>query len=139
MNFTDASPWGPVLDELRQPDGACGPRVPESALECRQTETEQRVHRSFTSCTIALECRAGIPAALKLIFADRRACGLDRAKARKDRAPAAFLIGFLARDRPGDLREALEEALSRGARWRARIGASLTLLPSTALTLQDLR
>lgn len=74
----------------------------------------------------------------KLIVADRRRGGSDQAKARKDRGQAAFLIDVLAEDRPDDLREAFEDALSRGPRWRARIEASLSRMPRTAEILRDL-
>lgn len=65
----------------------------------------------------------------KLIVADRRQGGPAHAKARKDRGQAAFLIEVLAEDRPDDLREAFEDALSRGPRWRGRIDASLARMP----------
>ncbi|MCR9152377.1 MAG: GSU2403 family nucleotidyltransferase fold protein [Rhodobacteraceae bacterium] len=71
----------------------------------------------------------------KLIVADRRK-GQDRLKARKDRAQAAFLVAVLSEDRPDELLEAYEHALSRGPRWRDRIGASLELLPETAAQLK---
>jgi hypothetical protein len=74
----------------------------------------------------------------KLIVADRRHGGPDQAKARKDRGQAAFLVSLLAEDRPDDLREAFEDALSRGPRWRARLEASLTRLPITAAILKGL-
>lgn len=74
----------------------------------------------------------------KLIVADRRRHGPDQAKARKDRAQAAFLIAVLAEDRPDDLAEAYQDALSRGPRWRERIEASLDRLPRTAETLRAL-
>ena len=74
----------------------------------------------------------------KLIVADRRKAGPDQSKARKDRGQAAFLINVLTEDRPDDLREAYEDALSRGPRWRERIEASLKLLPNTAATLRGL-
>ena len=74
----------------------------------------------------------------KLIVADRRHGGPDQAKARKDREQAAFLISILAADRPEDLREAHEDALSRGPRWRQRITASLARMPRTAETLSNL-
>ncbi|MBV0914190.1 nucleotidyltransferase family protein [Anianabacter salinae] len=64
----------------------------------------------------------------KLIVADRRE-GRDRLKAEKDRRQAAFLIPALAEDRPGDLAEAYEDALSRGPKWRARIAATLARRP----------
>jgi hypothetical protein len=65
----------------------------------------------------------------KLIVADRRSDGADRGKAAKDRAHAGFLIRVLAADRPEDLRDARDDALSRGPRWRERIEASLRLMP----------
>ena len=74
----------------------------------------------------------------KLIVADRRHGGPDQAKARKDRDQAAFLISILAADRPEDLRESYEDALSRGPRWRQRIAASLARMPSTADTMHNL-
>lgn len=67
----------------------------------------------------------------KLIVADRRKGGPDQAKSRKDRAQAAFLIEVLSQDRPDELGEALEDAMSRGPRWRQRIEASLELMPET--------
>ncbi|MFZ3584020.1 GSU2403 family nucleotidyltransferase fold protein [Loktanella sp. DJP18] len=68
----------------------------------------------------------------KLIVGDRRHGGPDQAEARKDRGQAAFLISILAADRPGDLADALEDAVSRGPRWRQRISASLAHMPDTA-------
>ncbi|WP_226553946.1 GSU2403 family nucleotidyltransferase fold protein [Celeribacter naphthalenivorans] len=50
----------------------------------------------------------------KLIVADRRRGGQDHVKSRKDRAQAAFLIEVLATDRPDNLAEAYEDALSQG-------------------------
>lgn len=61
----------------------------------------------------------------KLIVSDRRTGGPDSLKAIKDRRQAAFLIDVLARDRPGDLRDAYEEARSRGQRWRERLASAL--------------
>ncbi len=75
----------------------------------------------------------------KLIVADRRQGGPDQAKSRKDRGQAAFLIDVLAEDRPDDLREAYEDALSRGPRWRERLEASLARMPGTAEILRSLR
>ncbi|KGJ01543.1 nucleotidyltransferase family protein [Paracoccus sphaerophysae] len=74
----------------------------------------------------------------KLIVADRRREGPERAKARKDRGQAAFLIELLAADRPDDLAEAWRDALGRGPRWRQRIEASLARMPATAQILRDL-
>lgn len=67
----------------------------------------------------------------KLIVADRRKGGADQLKSRKDRAQAEFLIAVLAEDRPDELAEAYQDALSRGPRWRARIAESLKRLPET--------
>jgi hypothetical protein len=67
----------------------------------------------------------------KLIVADRRRGGPDALKSEKDRRQAAFLIEVLAEDRPDELREAYEDALSRGPKWRERIAASLKRMPET--------
>lgn len=67
----------------------------------------------------------------KLIVASRRQGGPDGAKARKNRAQAEFLIRILANDRPDDLAEAYEHALSQGPRWRDRISSSLGRMPAT--------
>lgn len=74
----------------------------------------------------------------KLIVADRRREGPDGLKAAKDRAQAAFLIDILAEDRPEDLAEALEDALARGPRWRARLASTLARLPETRARLAGL-
>ncbi|WP_299730965.1 GSU2403 family nucleotidyltransferase fold protein [uncultured Tateyamaria sp.] len=74
----------------------------------------------------------------KLIVADRRREGPNQAKARKDRAQAAFLIKVLAEDRPDDLAEAYETARAQGPRWRHRIDASLARMPDTAAQLETL-
>lgn len=74
----------------------------------------------------------------KLIVASRRHGGPDEAKARKDRAQAAFLMHILAEDRPDDLAEAYEHALSQGPRWRDRIAASLGRMPATKDLLRGL-
>lgn len=74
----------------------------------------------------------------KLIVADRRRGGPDQIKARKDRAQAAFLVALLAQDRPDELAEAYKDALSRGPRWRERIGASLKRMPETLEQLSSL-
>jgi hypothetical protein len=73
----------------------------------------------------------------KLIVANRRT-GPDQLKSRKDRAQAALLIEALAEDRPDDLREAHEDALSRGPQWRAHIEATLNRMPKTAAKLAAL-
>ncbi|WP_425052849.1 nucleotidyltransferase family protein [Psychromarinibacter sp. S121] len=67
----------------------------------------------------------------KLIVADRRRDGTDSLKARKDRAQAAFLVEALADERPDELAEAYEDALSRGPKWKQRIEASLARMPET--------
>ena len=66
----------------------------------------------------------------KLIVADRRREGPDSLKAVKDRLQAEFLVKVLAADRPDDLRDAVEDALSRGKRWRERILASVDTMPA---------
>ncbi len=72
----------------------------------------------------------------KLIVADRRQGGPDQLKARKDRQQAAFLIAILSEDRPGELAEAYEDAMSRGTKWRERIGSTLKRMPETAERLR---
>ena len=72
----------------------------------------------------------------KLIVADRRRT--DRIKSIKDRAQAAFLIRALAEDRPDDLREAQEDARSRGPKWNQHLDASLKRMPETAALLAGL-
>jgi hypothetical protein len=67
----------------------------------------------------------------KLIVANRRS-GPDQLKSRKDRAQAALLIEALAEDRPDELREAYEDALSRGPQWRTHIETTLKRMPETA-------
>ncbi|NDW02655.1 GSU2403 family nucleotidyltransferase fold protein [Salipiger sp. PrR002] len=74
----------------------------------------------------------------KLIVASRRHGGPDEAKARKDRAQAEFLIRILAEDRPDDLAEAYDHALSQGPRWRDRIASSLGRMSSTKDLLHGL-
>ena len=73
----------------------------------------------------------------KLIVANRRQ-GPDRLKARKDMAQAALLIEALAEDRPDELHEAYDEALSRGPQWRAHIEATLKRMPETTAKLAAL-
>jgi hypothetical protein len=73
----------------------------------------------------------------KLIVADRRKDGPDSLKARKDRRQAEFLINVLAEDRPDDLREAYEDATSRGPRWRERLEASLAKSEPVRTRLRD--
>jgi len=66
----------------------------------------------------------------KLIVADRWLDGPDSLKAVKDRMQADFLIKALAEDRPDDLEEALEDALSRGPRWSERLLRSAQKSPA---------
>jgi len=68
----------------------------------------------------------------KLIVADRRREGADSLKSRKDRLQAEFLIEVLAEDRPGDLKDAYEDALARGPRWAERLQRSLKSSPGAA-------
>ena len=74
----------------------------------------------------------------KLIVADRRREGADSLKAVKDRLQATFLIEARARDRPDDLREAYEDALARGPRWRERLQASIARSDGLGGTLSRL-
>lgn len=74
----------------------------------------------------------------KLIVADRRRGGPDAIKSLKDRLQATFLIRALAEDRPDDLREAYDEAVSSGPAWRDHIARSLARLPEAANILQSL-
>ena len=74
----------------------------------------------------------------KLIVASRRRGGEDASKSEKDRRQAGFLIQVLAADRPDELKEAYEDALSRGPKWRDRISASLDHMPDAAKPLDEL-
>lgn len=74
----------------------------------------------------------------KLIVADRRRDGPDSLKAVKDRLQANYLIKVLASDRPDDLREAVEDAISRGKRWRERIAASIGKMPDIQSVIEPL-
>lgn len=60
----------------------------------------------------------------KLIVSDRRR-DRDALKARKDLLQAEFLISILAQDRPDDLADAYNDAISRGAKWRERLERAL--------------
>jgi hypothetical protein len=68
----------------------------------------------------------------KLIVADRRRDGPDSAKSRKDLAQASLLIGLLSEDRPMDLKDAYDDAMSRGPKWRERLERSLDRSPEAA-------
>lgn len=74
----------------------------------------------------------------KLIVSDRRREGADSLKSIKDRRQAAFLIEILARDRPDELREAYQDALARGPRWRERLAAALARMGGTQVLLDAL-
>ncbi len=74
----------------------------------------------------------------KLIVADRRRGIENRLKSEKDRRQAAFLIDVLAEDRPDELHDAYQDALSRGPKWRTRIAASLSRMPETADRLRHM-
>jgi len=74
----------------------------------------------------------------KLIVADRRRDGADSLKAHKDRMQAEFLIRVLAQDRPDDLKDAYDDALSSGPKWGQRIEKSLKLLPGSRDILNGL-
>ena len=67
----------------------------------------------------------------KLIVSDRRQ-DRDRLKAIKDRKQAIFLIDALLEDRPDELRQAYQEAMSRGPRWRERLTSALGPYPQYA-------
>ncbi|WP_245894602.1 GSU2403 family nucleotidyltransferase fold protein [Paracoccus indicus] len=67
----------------------------------------------------------------KLMVASRRHDGKGAAQASKDRAQAGFLIRVLAEDRPDDLAEAYEQALSQREEWRKSIASSLEGMPET--------
>jgi hypothetical protein len=73
----------------------------------------------------------------KLIVADRRLEGPDRLKARKDIRQAEILMSILAEDRPADLNEAYEDAVSRGPQWRQRIERSLERTPEIARLIES--
>ena len=75
----------------------------------------------------------------KLIVADRRRDGPDSIKARKDLMQAELLLEVLAEDRPTDLLEAYEDALSRGPKWEERIGRSLERSPKAAVLLKAIK
>lgn len=70
----------------------------------------------------------------KLIVSDRRA-HRDRLKAVKDRRQAFFLIDALLEDRPDELRQAYDDALSRGPRWREHLARALGAHPRYAEAL----
>lgn len=65
----------------------------------------------------------------KLIISERRK---DQLKSLKDKKQAAFLIEALATDRPDDLNEAYQAALTAGPKWRNLLEKSLKPLPKIA-------
>lgn len=65
-------------------------------------------------------------------MADQHLGGPVPLNARKNRAQVEFLVSVLSEDRPDDLAEAYQDALSRGPRWRDGITASLKRMPDTA-------
>lgn len=69
-----------------------------------------------------------------IVFGERS--GTYRIKAKKDLLQAAALVEVLAKDRPGELRDAWKDALSRGPGWRKRakegLGALTRLEPEVA-------
>jgi hypothetical protein len=75
----------------------------------------------------------------KLIVADRRRDGSDSIKSRKDLMQAEILMAVLAEDRPVDLAEAYEDAISRGPQWRMRIENSLRRSPEAAALIESVR
>lgn len=87
------------------------------------------IYRSGILATIPRPERFAIH---KLIVADRRRDGPDSLKSRKDIMQADILTAVLAKDRPADLADALEDALGRGPQWRKRIEASLRRAPEIA-------
>jgi len=72
----------------------------------------------------------------KLIISDRRKDGPESLKAKKDLLQAELLIDVLTEDRPGDLADAYEDALSRGPRWREHLERSLSRSPVTRTRLE---
>lgn len=73
----------------------------------------------------------------KLIVAERRRDGATSDKSYKDRQQAKWLIESMAYDRPMDVWEAYQDALSRGPKWRDRIARSLDRIPSLQQVLED--
>jgi hypothetical protein len=71
----------------------------------------------------------------KLIVSDRRQ-SRDRLKSEKDRRQAIFLIDSLLEDRPDDIRQAYQDAINQGPRWRERLTNALTRFPSHAERLR---
>lgn len=74
----------------------------------------------------------------KLIVADRRRTGPEAGKAKKDLMQAEVLINILAEDRPDELLEAYQDAISSGPKWKERIDASLRRSPEIEKVLKNL-
>lgn len=74
----------------------------------------------------------------KLIVAARRRGNTTALSAEKDRRQAAFLIRVLAEDRPDELKDAHDDARSRGPKWQFHLDNSLERLPETARLLAEL-
>ena len=75
----------------------------------------------------------------KLIVADRRIDGPDSIKSRKDIMQAELLMAILAQDRPLDLTDAYDDAMSRGPRWRERLQRSLGRSPNASASIEQAR
>lgn len=75
----------------------------------------------------------------KLIVASRRLDGPDSPKAQKDLMQAQTLANILAADRPADLADAFENAMSRGPKWKTRIEESLKRAPRIAKLIKSAR
>lgn len=74
----------------------------------------------------------------KLIVSERRRRDDGAAKARKDRAQAAFLIRVLAEEDPFALAEAWATARDKGRAWCAALDAALARMPETAARIAAL-
>jgi hypothetical protein len=75
----------------------------------------------------------------KLIVANRRLDGPDSLKARKDLMQSKILIDILSEDRPADLADAYDDAMSRGPKWKTRIEQSLARSPRIAEAIKAAR
>lgn len=73
----------------------------------------------------------------KLIVASRRLDGPDSLKARKDLMQAEILATILAEDRPADLTDAYDDAITRGPKWKTRIEQSLKRVPGIAKVIES--
>lgn len=75
----------------------------------------------------------------KLIVSNRRREGPDSQKAKKDLMQAELLISILSEDRPSDLVDAYDDAMSRGPRWQERLQGSLKRAPRVAALIEAAR